>query len=660
MSQPVARVARASDPDQLAADVRGCAELGLSDRALRDRLHVARAFLAAHSDLDAWMARPRPTRLADLRRIRAWPLLTALACTGAIQLDMALLLAKALGGLGVTAARVWASDFRRATAAATRLGWRPNWIRDVIREWLPLVLVWTATAVAELTDADLEAVRVAIETSPAAARWTRRRYTGRLFSLQTLLYELGNPTTPPRRRLTAATLEERFQAIDAPELRRPMLADLRARSAVRSASSIAGLANDRLVFSEYLGQHHPEGSGLPALERSHIEGFLVWNRHRPWRGRLARAAPVSIAVVHRAVLTLRNFLDDITRWGWADRPARRLVFATDVPRRPRPLPRALVPDHAAALMGAVEQLADPFARSALILLRRAGLRLGECLALELDGVVDFGRTGSWVRVPLGKLGTERMVPLDPPTVAILDTWARDRGPPRPQPHPKTGALTDFLFSERGQRLGPWRLRSGLRTATRAAGLTGAGGAELRVTPHQLRHTYATELANAGMSLQGLMALLGHVTPEMTLRSATLASPTLRAGYDAAIGTVRRALPSLPGARPVVPDRVAWIASEFLKTRVATGYCSRHLAAGPCAYANSCEPCDNFVPVADSAGAIRAPLVDVRALRDDAIHRGWASDVDRHRRVIDSLETHLARLGPCPSTEPELDTPPMAG
>ncbi|ETZ51416.1 phage integrase family protein [Mycobacterium avium MAV_120809_2495] len=45
-----------------------------------------------------------------------------------------------------------------------------------------------------------------------------------------------------------------------------------------------------------------------------------------------------------------------------------------------------------------------------------------------------------------------------------------------------------------------------------------------VTPHQLRHTWATELANAGMSLQALMSLLGHVTPQMTIRYATLASP----------------------------------------------------------------------------------------------------------------------------------------
>ena len=48
-------------------------------------------------------------------------------------------------------------------------------------------------------------------------------------------------------------------------------------------------------------------------------------------------------------------------------------------------------------------------------------------------------------------------------------------------------------------------------------------------------TYATQLVNAGMSLQALMAVLGHVTPEMTLRYATLASPTLRTAYDQAIG-----------------------------------------------------------------------------------------------------------------------------
>jgi hypothetical protein len=83
--------------------------------------------------------------------------------------------------------------------------------------------------------------------------------------------------------------------------------------------------------------------------------------------------------------------------------------------------------------------------------------------------------------------------------------------------------------------------------------------------------------------------------EMTLRYATLASPALRSAYDQAIGKVRKMLPIAPAGQPAVPAKVDWIASEFLKTRVAHGYCSRHLAAGACPYANICETCDNFVP-----------------------------------------------------------------
>ncbi len=660
MSRPVPRFAIEADHDLLSGYARFCATLGVTDRALRDRLRTARAFLVAHPDLDAWLARPVPARLADLRRIRAWPLLSYLACEGTIRLDIDLLLAKNQGGFGLTAERYWRVDFEQARSVAARLGWQPNWTRDVVRECLPLVLVWSGKRLDELSEADLDGFRSAIEASPAATRWSRRSYSARLFSIRVLLYELGILAAPPRRAYAVATLAERFTAVPAAEMRRAMLAYVEARSAVLARSSLEGLANDLILFGEYLGARHPEIASLRALERRHVEGFLVWNRTRPWRGRLARPQAVSTSVAHEAVLSLRNFLDDITLWGWAERPARRLVFASDVPRLPRPLPRALATDVDRALMAAVERLADPFARTAITLLRRAGLRLGECLDLELDCVVDYGATGSWLRVPLGKLATERLVPLDPGTVELLDAWAAGRGRQRPQPHPRTGRPTDFLFAERGHRLGPWQVRSGLTAAATAAGLTGPGGVPLRVTPHQLRHTYATELANVGMSLQGLMALLGHVTPEMTLRYATLASPTLRAGYDAAIGKVRRSLPVAPVGRPIVPEKVEWIASEFLKTRVATGFCSRHLAAEACPYANVCETCDNFVPAPAFVPALRSQLADIRELQADAQRRGWTSEVERHGRVIESLEGHLGRLENEPESAGVLDTPPMAG
>ena len=119
---------------------------------------------------------------------------------------------------------------------------------------------------------------------------------------------------------------------------------------------------------------------------------------------------------------------------------------------------------------------------------------------------------------------------------------------------RTGALTDFLFTAHGRRLGATRLRNGLLAASEAAGLRAPDGRALIITCHQLWHTWATS-SNAGMSLQALMALFGHVTPQMTIRYATLASPTLRAAYDEAMGKMRRQFTLTPAGKPIIPDKV---------------------------------------------------------------------------------------------------------
>ena len=371
----------------------------------------------------------------------------------------------------------------------------------------------------------------------------------------------------------------------------------------------------------------------------------MWNHQRPWRGWLARDKPVAASVSKRTVVDLRAFFEDLAVWGWTDRPTRQLVFASDIPRLDRPMPKALPPDVDRDLMAAVAGLADPFARHGLAILRGTGMRLGELLDLELDCLWDFGDRGTWVKVPLGKLGTERTVPLDEPTLADFDAWMAQRGPQRALIHPRHGQPADFLFAEKGRRLSAFRLRHGLDQAIAVAGLTGRDGQPLRVTPHQLRHTYGTSLVNAGMSLQALMALMGHVSAEMTLRYASLASPTVRAAYEAAMTKVhaRQALFVVATGRGTATDRVEWLRSEMLKTRVAHGYCSRDLVAAVCPYANICEQCDNYVAAPEFQSVLEAQLADIHTLRDDAQARGWNSEVARHERVVASIDGHLRRL-----------------
>ena len=155
---------------------------------------------------------------------------------------------------------------------------------------------------------------------------------------------------------------------------------IRVRAAVLRPKSVESLVNDLLPFAEYLTAHHPQLTSLRELDRACIEGYLAWNRTRGWRGQRAAAGAgriVSAAVAQSAVVSLRNLLDDITAWCWLQAAPRRLVFAADVPKLDQPLPRALTPDIDAAVMNAVAHLNDPFARIGLIVLRGAGLRVGE-------------------------------------------------------------------------------------------------------------------------------------------------------------------------------------------------------------------------------------------------------------------------------------------
>ena len=123
-----------------------------------------------------------------------------------------------------------------------------------------------------------------------------------------------------------------------------------------------------------------------------------------------------------------------------------------------------------------------------------------------------------------------------------------------------------------------------------------------------------------------MALLGHVSPQMPLRCAALANGTVRGAYDAAMAKLhqRRPLPIVVAGRPVVPDRVEWLDTEMLKTRVAHGYCSRDLVAEACPYANICENCDNYDTTAEFLPQLQDQLADAHALHDDALDRGWES------------------------------------
>ena len=201
-------------------------------------------------------------------------------------------------------------------------------------------------------------------------------------------------------------------------------------------------------------------------------------------------APLSASERRDRILVIIRMLSAIAEWGWPEAPGRRLIFARDVPRLPRALPRYIPPDADRRLVRELESWPNRLRADALLLMRATGLRIGELVDLELDCVHEVPGQGAWLKVPLGKSDTERMVPLDDETLALVDRIVANRSPGRPLRHPRTGRLVEFLLTHQGRRLSLYTLRDELAYVAKAAGLG-------VITPHQLRHTYATALVNAG-------------------------------------------------------------------------------------------------------------------------------------------------------------------
>ncbi len=638
MRAAAAIVEPSAEVDLFAGYVDYVAGLECSQQARSLRCRAAARFLERFDDLDVWVCRPTRARLDDTKRLDAWPFVSWCFATGHLHADVDLIAAQRSGCHYSTWARLHVDDVDRAVAAGTQIGWGQSWINQVCVNALALVCLTNDCGLDDLNKKVFDVTAAALEASVSVSVNHRRVTQSRLRALELVCFQLGLVEAPPphpNRRQTS--LADQLAKIPQPEIQRLVLRYLEACSTTLRPSTIEDRCDTFETFATWLGDNHPGVVCIDQLNREIIEEFLAWNHRRPSRGRRAHGQPVSVARQRGTVSALKTFFEDITAWGWAQRPARPLLHRSDLPRIPATAPRALSPAEDRDLMAAVGELDDIAARCALIVLRGTGIRLGELLDLELDCLADYHGHGTWLRVPVGKLNTERSVPIDAPTLAAFDEWAQHRGPSRPLEHPRTRRSVQFMWIINGRRMGSGRIRRNLDSAAANAGIG-------HVTPHQLRHTYATTLVNGGMSLEALMAVLGHVSPEMTLRYAHLASPTIRDAYNTAIYKARPASRFVAGPTgQFVPDHIDWLNSEMIKTRLAHGYCSRHPAADACTYANICEQCANFVPDPARRDILEDQLADVIELRDDAAARAWGSETSRHQHVADALTTHLRTI-----------------
>ena len=594
----------------------------------------ARSFLARFPDPQAWARLPLQQRHRGTTA-RLQPFLNFLMLHGHLRPGYDYLLDRKFHAILRDApASPLGPDLARFIAGAETLGYSPRARTGMASQVAARMLIETVQPLVLLGDDDFCDFEKAIGAREARHGRPFDHYRQALYASRAVIYHLGAPAEPAPKRSTLArwSWERHLDGIG-PQIRGPMVAYLERLEGTLSRSSVQGTASELAHFGRFLARVDPRLSSLALLDRRrHIEPYL---------NEVARALnhrsglPIAASTAKGRIATVGRFFEAMAEWGWDEAPPRRLVFARDAPRLPHPLPRYLPPGEERSLLQALSDSPNRLYADALLLLRETGLRIGELCDLELDCVHEIPGQGAWMKVPLGKLLTERMVPIDEETVELIDRIAAERSPGRPLRHPRNGKLVEFLLTHQGRRVSTCTLRDELHRAAREAGLKD-------VVPHQLRHTFATAMVNAGCSLQALMELLGHRSAEMSLRYGRLFDQTVRDNYERALAQAKAHLgPVLPDATPVHLE-TDWRAAPLIKARLAGGYCLRSLAQGPCAYANICEHCPNFRSEASFLPVLRLQRVDAEELAADAEARGWGEEAARHRRLIERIDALISK------------------
>lgn len=304
-------------------------------------------------------------------------------------------------------------------------------------------------------------------------------------------------------------------------------------------ATIAGYRSTVKRFVRFLDENFPAVEQPADLRRD--PHMLGWLEHL-WKTRAhGSGAPLRNETRAHQLLQLRRLLELLSDHKRPPRPA--LLRSDDIPRPDQCLPRPLTPEHDAALQAVLRERADLLS-SALLLTRLSGMRIGECLDLSPDCLRHLGGEQWALHVPLGKLHSERWVPADEEIRALVSRLLFLRTlPPR---------VTDAFLLPRpkGRAVLGNALRAALGERARQAGI------ETHIVPHQLRHTYATSMLRAGVSLPALMKLLGHRTANMTLRYVQITQEDLQREFRLARQNPRHRMPvpaALDEAEPTCPD-----------------------------------------------------------------------------------------------------------
>ncbi len=295
-----------------------------------------------------------------------------------------------------------------------------------------------------------------------------------------------------------------------------------------SKNTIDAYRNDLAGFCDFVRREGGAGTGaddggdlesggsgsLESLDRELILDYIAW---------LADSGPhgkgYAKATVARKVAAVKSFCAFLLDSGdLASNP----TASVESPRAPKPVPQPLSTDEVDALLRAPlsHDTADAARDAAMLgLMYATGMRVSELVSLNIDSIHLAPGTG-YVRC-LGKGAKERTIPVDDQAARSVEHYLDEARTALV----RNGAQRALFVNRRGERLtrqGFWLILKGY---AKRAGITS------HVTPHTLRHSFATHMLRGGASLRAVQELLGHANVSTTQVYTQLADEHLRIVYD---------------------------------------------------------------------------------------------------------------------------------
>jgi integrase/recombinase XerC len=300
-----------------------------------------------------------------------------------------------------------------------------------------------------------------------------------------------------------------------------------------SAHTAAAYESDIAQFLDFAAQH---------LETSNLEpGHLQLGTIRAFMAELYRQGHARASVA-RKLSALRAFGRYLRREGLIDTDPASLAAS---PKRERKVPAHLSIDEMSRLLE-MPDVSDPLGcrdRAILELFYASGLRLSELVGLDLD---DVNLRARMVRV-MGKGAKERLVPFNSATETSLREWLKVRAVLRSNPErraesrepraqglkPRSQSREPLFLNFRGARL------TGRSVQRLVARYVASCSTRFGISPHALRHSFATHLLERGADLRAIQELLGHVQLSTTQRYTHVNATQLLAVYRKAHPRAKR-------------------------------------------------------------------------------------------------------------------------